>query len=85
MNEAEKVDHLTLDRAYPCDIRFFRERAREERRRVRHADTPRARRIHAEMAEHYDMVAELLAAKTGLESGRLTAALRRMLGRLLPG
>lgn len=85
MNEGEKTDHLALDHAYPCNIRFFRERARDERRRIRQADTLRARRIHAEMAEHYDMVADLLAAKTGMGPRPLTAALRRMLERLLPG
>ena len=84
MSEVENIEHLTLDRAYPCDIRFFRERARAERRRGRDAESARARRVHAEMAEHYDMVAELLAAKAGAESRSLTAALRRMLRRLLP-
>jgi hypothetical protein len=81
MSEGDKID--TLDGVYPCDIRFFRERAREERRRIRGADTERGQQVHAEMAEHYDMVAELLEAKAGLVSHTLGASLRRMLGRLL--
>jgi len=85
MSEGEKIEHLTLDRAYPCDIRFFRERAREERRRIRRAGSARARQVHAEMAEHYDMVAELLAAKAGTRPRSLTASLRRLLELLLPG
>ena len=84
MSEGEKMDHLTLDRAYPCDIRFFRERAREERRRIRHADSARARQVHAEMAEHYEMVAKLLETRDGQHALGLTRALRRMLERLLP-
>lgn len=84
MSEEERTGRLTLDRTYPSDIRFFRERAREERRRVRHAGSARERQVHSEMAEHYDMVAELLAAKAGVEPRSLAAALRRMLGRLLP-
>ena len=58
--------------------------AREEWRRVRHADTERARRTHAEMAEHYEMVARLLEAKAGIASGSLAGSLRRMLDRLFP-
>ena len=85
MSEGEKTEHLPLDRAYPCDIRFFRERAREERRRIRHADCARARQVHAEMAEHYDMVAELLAAKAGTRPRSLAASLRHMLELLWPG
>lgn len=85
MSEGEKMEHLTLDRAYPCDIRFFRERAREERRRLRHAASERARQVHAEMAEHYEMVAELLAAKAGTRPRSLAASLKRMLESLLPG
>lgn len=84
MSEGENLEYPTLDRAYPCDIRFFRERARDERRRIRHAESARARQVHAEMAEHYDMVADLLAAKAGAEPRSLAAALRRMLRRLLP-
>lgn len=83
MNGNEEIECPALDRAYPSDIRFFRERAREERRRGRHADSARTRQVHAEMAEHYDMVAKLLAAKAGAEPRSLAAALRGMLARLL--
>ena len=85
MSEGERTDHVALDRAYPCDIRFFRERAREERRRLRRAASERARQVHAEMAEHYEMVAELLAAKGETKPRSLAAALKRMLELLLPG
>ena len=83
MSEGDKID--TLDGVYPCDIRFFRERAREERRRIRGADTERGQQVHAEMAEHYDMVAELLAAKAGTRPRSLAASLRHMLELLWPG
>ncbi|HEY0622469.1 hypothetical protein [Sphingomonas sp.] len=81
MSEDDKMD--SLDGIHPCDIRFFRERAREERRRIRYADTGRGQRIHAEMAEHYEMVADLLEAKAGLVAPSLGWSLRRMLERLL--
>jgi len=77
-------EHLEgLDGVYPCDIRFFRDRAREERRRLRHADTERGQRIHAEMAEHYEMVATLLEVKAGLARHTIGSTLRQMFGRLL--
>ena len=81
---SENEDVGTLGRVYPCDIRFFRERARAERRHIRHADSERARRTHAEMAEHYEMVAELLEVKAGLAQHTFGSSLRRMLARLLP-
>jgi len=72
-----------VDAVYPCDIRFFRERAREERRQIRLADTERGQRVHAEMAEHYEMVAELLEVKAGLVRNTMGASIRRMFGRLM--
>ncbi|WP_447724284.1 hypothetical protein [Sphingomonas koreensis] len=80
MSNDENLDGL--DGVYPCDIRFFRDRAREERRRIRHADTERGQRIHAEMAEHYEMVAALLEVKAGLVPDTIGSSLRRMFGRL---
>lgn len=64
------------------DARFFRARARAERLYRRHAGTARARRIHAEMAEHYETVAALLDTKAGRSPRSLAAALRGMLSRL---
>lgn len=81
---SENDDIRALDRDYPYDIRLFRARAREERRRTRHAPSERARRIHHQMAEHYEMVADLLEAKAGLAPRSLTASLKRMLERLFP-
>lgn len=81
MSDGENLDGL--DGIYPCDIRFFRDRAREERRRIRHADTERGQRIHAEMAEHYEMVAALLEVKAGLAPHTIGSTLRRMFGRLM--
>lgn len=77
-------DTRAVDRDYLCDIRLFRARAQEERRRIRHAATERARRIHGEMAEHYEMVADLLEAKAGQVPRSLADSLRRMLERLFP-
>jgi hypothetical protein len=82
MNESEETGGL--DRVRPCDIRVFRERAREEWRHVRRAETERTRQNHAEMAEHYEMVARLLEAKAGIASGSFVGSLRRMLDRLFP-
>lgn len=73
-----------LDGVQPSDIRLFRERAREERRRVGRADSDRARIVHSEMAEHYELVADLLETKAGLGLGWPAPALRRILRRLLP-
>lgn len=81
MNSEEHPEGL--DGIYPCDIRFFRDRARAERRRIRHADTERGQRVHAEMAEHYEMVAALLEVKAGLVHHTIGSTLRRMFGRLL--
>lgn len=78
MNDEENLDGL--DGIYPSDIRFFRDQAREERRRVRHADTERGQRVHAEMAEHYEMVAALLEVKAGLVPRTIGSSLRRMFG-----
>lgn len=83
MIEEEGLDPLTLGQVHPCDIRFFRERARNERRRVRQAGSERARQVHGEMAEHYDIVADLLEAKAGTTPRALAASLRRMLRRLV--
>jgi len=77
-------DSDPLGRVHLCDIRLLRERAREEWRQGRQADTERARRTHTEMAEHYEMVAELLEAKAGLARPTPGPSLRRMLTRLLP-
>ena len=71
-----------FDNGLESDARFFRARAREERRHRRHASSARARRIHAEMAEHYDAVAGLLDAKAGSVPRSLAASLRAMLSRL---
>ncbi|MCW4460207.1 hypothetical protein OK349_00675 [Sphingomonas sp. BT-65] len=73
-----------MDRVQPCDVRLFRDRAREERRRVGHAGSERARIVHEEMAEHYETVADLLEAKADWGSDWPGAAWRRMLRRLLP-
>ena len=73
-----------MDRVHRSDIRLFRERAREERRRVARADSERARAVHGEMADHYEMVADLLEAKAGWRFDWPAPALRRMLRRLLP-
>ena len=75
-------DGFDIDRH--SDARLFRARAREERRRRRGAGSERARRIHAEMAEHYDSVATLLDAKPGRTSRSLASSLRAMLARLFP-
>ncbi len=75
-------DEVAFDPDRESDARFFRARARAERLYRRHAGTARARRIHAEMAEHYDAVAALLDAKAGRTSRSLAAALRGMLSRL---
>lgn len=73
-----------MDRVQRSDIRLFRERAREERRRVRRADSERARIVHGEMAEHYEIVADLLEARAGWRSRCPAAAWLRLLRRLLP-
>lgn len=73
-----------LDGVQPSDIRLFRERAREERRRGSRADSERARTVHGEMAEHYELVADLLEAKAAWGAGWPGATWRRMLRRLLP-
>ncbi|WP_423602361.1 hypothetical protein [Sphingomonas sp. MS122] len=73
-----------LDGVQRCDIRLFRERAREERRRGRRADSERARTVHGEMADHYEMVADLLEAKAGWRPRCPAAAWARLLHRLLP-
>ena len=77
-------DIRAIDRHYRCDIRLFRARAREERQRIRHAVTERARRIHGEMADHYEMVADLMEAKADQVPRSLAASLRQMLERLFP-
>lgn len=40
--------------------------------------------MHAEMAEHYEMVAELLSAEAGTKPRSFAAPLKRMLALLLP-
>ncbi|MEG3179736.1 hypothetical protein [Sphingomonas sp. LT1P40] len=70
------------DAARESDARYFRARARDERRRVRHAASERARRIHDEMAEHYETVAALLDGNATDEPRSLAASLRAMLQRL---
>lgn len=81
MSEEEHTEGL--DSIYPCDIRFFRDRAREERRCIRRADTERGKRLHAEMAEHYEMVATLLEEKAGLTPHTIGSSLRRVFERFL--
>ncbi|WP_343520986.1 hypothetical protein [Sphingomonas sp.] len=73
-----------LDGVQRSDIRLFRERAREERRRGSQADSERARTVHGEMAEHYEMVADLLEARSSWDPGWPGAGWRRLLRRLLP-
>ncbi len=75
-------DPAALDSARENDVRYFRNRARVERRLVRQAATERTRRIHDEMAEHYEAVADLLDTDARHESRSLVSSFRTMLERL---
>jgi hypothetical protein len=66
------------------DADYFRARAADERRRIQHAASIRARRIHREMAEHYETLARLLDHQPCAEAFSLARAVRGMLTRLHP-
>lgn len=78
------IEEGDMGQVLRSDIRLFRERAREERRRVRRAESERARIVHGEMAEHYELVADLLEAKAGQGFSWPAPGLRRILRGMLP-
>ncbi len=73
--------HPAIDAATADDAGHFRARARDERRRVRLAANDRSRRVHREMAEHYEAVARMLERGPAGERRSLARSLRHMLRR----
>jgi len=64
------------------DAEWFRDRARDERDRMRAAQSHRRARVHAEMASHYEVVAHLIDGGHVVSIETLGSALRAMIGRL---
>lgn len=75
---APSAGHLPI----AADAVYFRSRALEERRLLALSPSGSARRIHREMAEHYEALMALLDPDAPAESASLASALRQMFRRL---